>query len=186
MFMHRRQSQRGASSWERKRDPVLIALSVVCGDRPAQLLRVERFGLRHLGDCHQHHQNFFISHGHNLPFTCRKTACFVSFSRFTAVGSLSQTPVVFSRVTPLTAHRARSVTGFPKDAGGPFAARAHATRKAFEGKALVNFSSGLKRAISMSALSWPLDPLGLPRTHVKTSPSSVQTSPGCIHIQLRL
>src|SRR5712692_7869166 len=128
--MHRRQSQRGASSWERKRDPVPIALSVVFGDRPAQLLRVERFGLRHLGDCHQHHQNFFISHGHNLPFTCRKTACFVSFSRFTAVGSLSQTPVVFSRVTLLTNHRARSVTGFPKDAGGPFAARAHATRKA--------------------------------------------------------
>src|SRR6266478_10051737 len=93
--MHRRQSQRGASSWERKRDPVPIALSVVCGDRPAQLLRVERFGLRHICDCHHHHQKFFISHGHNLPFTCRKTACCVSFSRFSAVGSLSQTPVVF-------------------------------------------------------------------------------------------
>src|SRR6266480_5535378 len=78
--MHRRQSQRGTSSWGFKSDPVLIALPVVCGDLKTQLLRVERFGLRHIGDCHHHHQNFFISHCHNLPFTCCKTACCVSFS----------------------------------------------------------------------------------------------------------
>src|SRR6266700_7692304 len=36
----------------------------------------------------------------------------------------------------------RNVTAGRAYAGGPFAARAHATRKAFEGKALVNFSSG--------------------------------------------
>src|SRR6266702_3609569 len=86
--MHRRQSQRGASSWGFKSDPVLIALPVVCVDLKTQLLRVERFGLRHIGDCHHHHQNFFISHCHNLPFTCCKTACCVSFSRFSAVGKV--------------------------------------------------------------------------------------------------
>src|SRR5579859_4849702 len=78
--MQRRQSQRGTSSWEFKSDPVLIALPVVYGDLKTQLLRVERFGLRHIGDCHHHHLNSFISHCHNLPFTCRKTACCVSFS----------------------------------------------------------------------------------------------------------
>src|SRR5207237_6619526 len=103
---------------------------------------------------------------------------------FTAVGAFPpDSSGVFARHSSDEPSR-RNVTAGRAYAGGPFAARAHATRKAFEGKALVNFSSGLKRAISVSTLSWPLDPLGLSRTHVKTSPSSVQTSHGCIHIQL--
>jgi hypothetical protein len=43
---------------------------------------------------------------------------------------------------------------------------AHASRTAFEGKALAPISSGLKRAMLMSALSRPFDPLGFSRTHV--------------------
>src|SRR2546423_15613882 len=104
--MHGRQRQRGASSWEIKRDPVPIALPVVCGDLKAQLLLVERFGLRHIGDCHLQHQNFFISHCYNLPFICGKNSMLCVLLDCTAVGSLNETLVAFSLVTLLTNHRA--------------------------------------------------------------------------------
>src|SRR5262249_4285864 len=85
-----------------------------------QLLRVERFGLRHIGDRHHHHQNFFTSHCHNLPFTCCQTACCVSFSGFSAVGSREpDSSGVFARHYSDESSRS-NVTGFSRICGQIF------------------------------------------------------------------